>query len=467
MRRASRTACLALVVGACNERPATSAPGLEAALHDAASPGVESAASVPAPSAAASPPSPQAPQRDAGASAPRCAATAWSSYAHDAARTSASEGCAEGPLAVTWKLVRRGSCGYRARVGRILGVVAEEASIFASVDCGGAPGLMRITPAGEPLWTFSRADYSRGHWPALAEGAVVSADDGVFLVDRETGKFRFHDLDVWGEPVVRGDTILVDNTFQLDGYGPFLGSIDAATMKWRWRVNATNPGKEPSIARTGGMAYDDGVIVHAAAMGGHAVPSLSAHDATTGDRKWVAPETWPESAPSLADGRVHTVERWRGEKLDRLVARSLADGAVVWSRTIAWARGPAPVVAGKLVILHGADGVVAYDRATGESVWTSPTPRKAPFLAVATTLAAAMGSRTLVVTSGPRLVLLGLDDGVEQWSGIVVTGWSDTSPGGVMIERPIVVGRSIYVTSDGALLRLDAKRGVRGSEPHE
>ncbi|HEY8076297.1 MAG TPA: PQQ-binding-like beta-propeller repeat protein, partial [Labilithrix sp.] len=96
-------------------------------------------------------------------------------------------------------------------------------------------------------------------------------------------------------------------------------------------------------------------------------------------------------------------------------------------------------------------------RDSGEPAWTNPTPRKAAFVEPATTLAAAMGSRTVVVTSGPRVVVLGLEDGKEQWSGAVASGWSDFSPGGITIERPVIVGKSVYVTADGTLIRLDSK----------
>jgi outer membrane protein assembly factor BamB len=373
-----------------------------------------------------------------------CPPTPWASYAHDPARTSASEGCVDGPLSVRWKLTRQGTCGYRFRAGRILHAIAEENAIFASVDCGESPAVMRVTPQGEPLWTFSRADYGLGTWPALAGDAILSTDDGVFLIDRETGKFRFHDLDVWGEPAVVGDSFYVDNTYQLDGYGPFLGAF-GTSLKWQWQRSVINPGKNPRIPRTGGMAFADGRVVHAAAMGGHSVPSLSAHDASTGERRWTAPGTWPESAPSIAGGRVFAVERWHGEKADRLVARSLDDGAVAWSQAIAWARGPSPVIAGKLVIIHGAEGVRAHDRETGALVWSNPAPRKAAYAEAATTMAAALGSRTLVVASGSTIVVIKLEDGSEQWSGVVAGG----------VDRPVVVGRTVYVASDGALVRLD------------
>ena len=433
---------------ACNDRGAASPPLLSPPTMDAATAPSPDAMTIDASIATV----------DAGADAgpPPCPATPWASYGHDPARTSASDGCAEGPLTVTWKLTRQGQCGYTFRTGRILHVVADENAIFAAVSCGGSPAVMRVTTAGEAAWTFSRADYGRGSWPALAGDAILSVDDGVFLVDRETGKWRGRELDVWGEPLVVSDRFFVDNTFQLDGSGPFVGAFDAS-FKWGWRASNINAGKGPKVPRTGGIAYSDGIIVHSAAMGARAVPSLAAHDATSGDKRWVALGVWPESAPSIAEGRVFTVERWNGETGDRLVARSLADGAVHWSKAIAWTRGPAPVIAEQLVLIHGAEGVRAHDRATGALVWSNPTPRKAANDEAATTMAAAKGSRTLVVTSGPRVVVLKLEDGTEQWSGAVVTGASATSLGGLTVERPVIVGRTVYVTSDGTLLRLDPK----------
>lgn len=443
LARAVLGGALAIAVvasAACGKTPPTP-PAVEAAV-----PVVAAAAGV-----GARPPAPAA-------ASSSCPVTPWACYAHDAARTSASEGCAEGPLAIRWKLVRQGGCGFRSRAGRIVHAVADANAVFAAVDCGESPAVMRVTPDGAPLWTFSRGDYGRGSWPALASGGVLSADDGVFLIDRETGKRVGHELDVWGEPVVVGDTFYVDNTFQLDGAGPFVGALDPS-LHWKWKASAINPGKGKQVPRTGGIAVSGDRVVHAAAMGAHSIPSLAAHDAATGERRWLAAGVWPESAPSVADGRVFTVERWHGEKKDRLVARSLADGAVVWSSATAWARGPAPVVAEKLVVVHGADGVRAYDAATGAVAWSNPAPRKAPFVESATTMAAALGSHTLVVTSGPRVIVLRLADGTEQWSGAVVSGGTPTSPGGVTVESPIVVGRSVYVTSDGALVRLDPPGG--------
>ena len=90
-------------------------------------------------------------------------------------------------------------------------------------------------------------------------------------------------------------------------------------------------------------------------------------------------------------------------------------------------------------------------------MWSHPAPHVAKYEENATTLAAALGSGTLVVTSGPRLFVLALADGHEQWSDAVVSGATDTSISGVTVERPVIIGRALYVTSDGALLRLDRR----------
>jgi outer membrane protein assembly factor BamB len=108
-------------------------------------------------------------------------------------------------------------------------------------------------------------------------------------------------------------------------------------------------------------------------------------------------------------------------------------------------------------MVHGAEGVRAHDRGTGALVWSNPLPRKAAFEESATTLAVAKGSSTLVVTSGVNVAVLDLEHGTERWSGVVATGRSDTAPGGTTVERPVIVGRTVYVTSDGTLIRLDPK----------
>src|SRR5256885_7267327 len=65
---------------------------------------------------------PAAPAESAAAEPPKdpCPSTPWSCYGHDPARTSASDGCVTGPLAITWRLTRKGQCGYMFRAGRFI-----------------------------------------------------------------------------------------------------------------------------------------------------------------------------------------------------------------------------------------------------------------------------------------------------------------------------------------------------------
>lgn len=374
-------------------------------------------------------------------------------YAHDAARTSASDGCVDGPLRIAWSFKPRGPCGYESKTGRVQHAIADGEAAFASGDCGGAPAVWRVDPSGAAVWTMSRADYSRASWAALAGDAVVSTDDGVFLIDRATGKWRGRELDVWGEAIVDGDRIYVDNTWQLDGAGPFVGRLDAS-LHWVWKASRFDGAKGKNVADVGGIALDGGIVVHAAAAGPRGAPTLSAHDADSGERKWIAKGTWPESAPSIQGGRVHLLERWDKEKNDRLVARDLATGDVAWSQAIGWARGTPPALGGDRVLVHARDAVHAFDRATGAPAWSVPLPRTTPLVQSMTTLAIALGSDTVVVTSEARVVVLRLADGKEVWSGQVASG------AGAIAGSPVVVGRSVYVVfrtleNMGTLVRLD------------
>jgi len=146
------------------------------------------------------------------------------------------------------------------------------------------------------------------------------------------------------------------------------------------------------------------------------------------------------------------VEHWRGEAVDRLVARTLRDGTLVWSRALPGARGPAPLVAAGLVVVHATDGVFAFEQTTGAPVWSAPLRRTAQAVQSATTMAAATGSGTLAVVSGAAVHLLRVDDGSETWT-------ADVAPHAKRVEGPVIAG--------GALLRRRRWRAaaLRGRGP--
>jgi outer membrane protein assembly factor BamB len=378
-----------------------------------------------------------------------CASDAWTTYGHDAARTSASGGCLTGPLHVGWTFAPRSASGATTFATR---AIADDHAVYVAGALGPTPALWRVDAGdGKPLWSYdSRTESVRGGWPTLVQpaGRVYLVDDGVNEVDAVTGAGHRAELDAWGESLSDGERLFAENDWYLDGYGLYLSAFDL-DLKLLWRRDYNALAKGVMVPDVGGLAYDRGVLVHAAQHGALAGSGLSAFDPKTSERRWRV-RVSPESSPSLADGHVFAVEHWAGEKVDRLVARALDDGALVWAQPMANARGPAPVLAGHLVVVHADDGVAAYDRSTGAHVWSAPLPRTTPAIQSSTTLAAAMGSATLVVVAGTRVHLLRLEDGSESWSDAPV-------PHARRVEGPVVVGRSLYVVADGRVVRLDAR----------
>jgi outer membrane protein assembly factor BamB len=118
----------------------------------------------------------------------------------------------------------------------------------------------------------------------------------------------------------------------------------------------------------------------------------------------------------------------------------------VWSHELPDARGPAPLLAAGLVVVHAASGVSAFERASGAPVWSAPLPKTAQAVQSATTMAAATGSGTLAVLSGKSVHLLRLAGGSETWT-------VDAAPHAKRLEGPVIAGGALYVVADGALLR--------------
>lgn len=376
---------------------------------------------------------------------PVCGADPWTTYAHDAARTSASGGCVVGPLHVAWTFSPRSARGATTLATR---AIADGDAVYVAGALGPTPALWRVGAAdGKPAWSYdSRTESARGGWPTLAAGRVYLVDDGVNAADAVTGVGHRAELDAWGESVSDGERLFAENDWYLDGYGLYLSAFDLdLNLLWRRDYNALARGV--LVPDVGGMALAGGLLVHAAQHGPLTGSGLSAFEPRTGARRWRVAVS-PESSPSVADGLVFVVERWAGERVDELAARHLADGTLAWARPLPGARGPAPVLVGRLAIVHAADAVLAFDRASGEPVWSRALPRTAPPIQSATTLAAATGSATLVVLSGARVHLLSTGDGAELWSDAVV-------PHAKRLEGPVVAGRSLYLVADGRVVRLD------------
>ena len=152
-------------------------------------------------------------------------------------------------------------------------------------------------------------------------------------------------------------------------------------------------------------------------------------DAASGARLWATPHgegyrdgrgDGPRSAPTVVSGRVHVLGA-RG----RLSALDAASGQVVWSvdlfretggRNISWGISESPLVLGDRVLVSpgGRDaGFAAFDRETGELLWTaaddeagyaSPMPVSLP------------GAPHVVFFSGERAAGVRAEDGALLWN---------------------------------------------------
>lgn len=377
-----------------------------------------------------------------------CASDAWTTYGHDAARTSASGGCLWGPLRLAWSATPRSFVDGTTLQGTATRAIADADAVYVAGALGPVPSVWRMAAdTGKTKWGYeSHTEAPRGGWPTFANDRVYLVDDGVNFADAATGRGRRAELDAWGESVSDGERLFAENDWYLDGYGLYVSAFDM-DLKLLWRRDYNALAKAYQVPDVGGLALGGGLLVHAAQHGALSGTALSAFDPQSGERRWKAAVS-PQSAPSIAYGRVYTMERWAGEKTDRLVARDLATGTLVWATELASARGPAPVLADRFVVVHAADAVVAFDATSGDRVWTAGLPRTAPPVQSSTTLAAAMGSRTLVVVSGTRVHVVRLDDGAEIWGDAPV-------PHAKKIEGPVVVGHTLYVVADNRVVRLD------------
>lgn len=189
---------------------------------------------------------------------------------------------------------------------------------------------------------------------------------------------------------------------------------------------------------------------------------VEAFDATTGEMRWEHryPTTFecpydysngPYGTPTIYDGRVYTFGgQWQARCLD------LADGRVVWRRELAEDYEPAtikgfPYGAGpwvddqRVVINIGAAdaGIVALDRATGETLWTA-TDHKASY--ATPRYAEPQGLPTLYFFTFEGVVALDPEDGAVRWFQKHRPG----SPLSVNATTPVVWGDHVLaVTGPG------------------
>jgi hypothetical protein len=401
----------------------------------------------------------------------------WTTYGHDVRRSSASLGSVTGPLSLSWSYVPQGTTGHAlssvsSAIGTVDGIFVRT-SLAAHFGYGVSPAIDRVSPTGQHVWTFNvGSDADFGDWASLMGNRVIINSDGTRFIDQTSGlSVHSNGVDTWGEILTDSSTLYFANDVQIDGPGVYAAAYDTA-FKARWSANSFKTCRGSAAAMAGGLALSNGVLFYApsynAGLPATVLPFASgvfAFNAATGARRAYHAST-PFSRLSADDARVYLIENQH-----TLVALAQTDLHVAWSATITNPGEQAPVVANGLVIIGTAAGVEAYGATTGTKSWSSaalngvathwyPVTQggtcgyvQIPVAYGATTaIAAALGSRTLVVTASDGIHILALGTGVDLWHG---------RPTGIpgVVSNPVIVndpgrGAIVYVEDSGRLYAL-------------
>jgi hypothetical protein len=401
----------------------------------------------------------------------------WTTYGHDVRRTSASLGSVTGPLSLAWSYVPQGTTGHAlsnvvSAIGTVDGIFVRT-SLQAHFGYGVSPAIDRVSPTGQHVWTFNvGSDADFGDWASLMGNRVIINSDGTRFIDQTSGLSKHSNgVDTWGEILSDSNTLYYANDVQIDGPGVYAAAYDTA-FKARWIANKFQSCRGLAAAMAGGLALSNGVLFYAPSynvgLTTTVLPFASgvfAFNAATGARQAYHAST-PFSRMSADDSRVYLIENQH-----TLVALAQSDLHVAWSATIANPGEQAPVLANGLVIVATSTDVEAYDAATGAKSWSSTTLSGVAthwyagmqggtcgYVQIPTaygptsSIAAALGSRTLVVTASDGIHILALATGVDLWQG---------RPAGVpgAVGNPVIVndparGAIVYVEDYGKLYAL-------------
>lgn len=394
---------------------------------------------------------------------------AWSSFGHDAQRTSASNACVHTSFKQLWTYPLPLADGGFA--GAPSSAVADNDGVYVHMELGKVPTVDKVSAMGTLLWRHNGgADFDDENWLTLGLGYVMADDDGVYQINAQDGGLAHTSgVDWWGQTAADTSRFYVVTVTHGDGPGAFVGAWDPSKGQLLWKANQQGACQPAVGDENGGLAVDANVVYFApryevGAPGGGLLadagvqlmyPSgVYAFDAASGAKKWSV-QTTPNSEISAANGHVYLVEPGPA-----LVARSETDGSVAWSAPIqamalAVSTSP-PVLAAGLVIVATGDHVLAFDATTGKAAWSTMVQgagqhaydqatvdfascphAQEPIAALApTTLAAATSSNTLVVTGSDAISILSLSSGMVLGT-YPLMGVSD----------PVLVGDRVYVVS--------------------
>ncbi len=297
------------------------------------------------------------------------------------------------PLEARWRL--------RAGGAVVGGPVLESTTVFVATRSGEL--VAADVETGAARWRFETGERALAA-PSSAGGLVYLAtqvagsDAGhVFGVDARTGTEQWRvvvDAPFSGRLALSGGLVLVSA-------GEVI-ALDGATGEERWRSPA-GTGADP-------IAAGVGLAVVAAPDG------LVALDAASGDARWSALSLAPpQVAPALGEEVAVAVDG-----TGALVGLDAGDGSERWRLPDPGLVQP-PVVAGSVVALATAEGVVVLDGETGERRWQAGVDGGEEGVRVDTD-----GVR-VAATSAGRLTLLGLPGG-EVVGTAGLTGEARASP---------------------------------------
>lgn len=401
----------------------------------------------------------------------------WITYGHDARRTFASLGSVIGPLTLAWSYVPQGTSGHA--LSYVQSAIATVDAIFvrtslnAGYGYGLSPAADRVSPTGQHVWTYNMGtDADFGDWGSLMGDKYVMNSDGTRYVNVASGAaVRSNGVDSWGEILTDAGTVYQSNDVQIDGPGVHVAALDS-TLKAKWSSNAFASCRGSASTMAGGLALNNGVLFYGPAYNvGKPATQLSfasgvfAFNASTGAKVAYHAST-PYSRLSADGSRVYLVEN-----SNKLVALAQNDLHVVWTTPVVSPGDQAPVVAKDLVIIGTGADVEAFDAGTGTKRWSSVAMNGAAAhwsstsqggncgsvqipaaYGGTTTIAAALGSRTLVVTAFDGIHILALGTGVDLWHG---------RPSGVPgnVSNPVIVndpakGAIVYVEDYNKLYAL-------------
>jgi hypothetical protein len=348
-------------------------------------------------------------------------------------------------------------------------VVTSAGAIYTRFTAGFGPEVDRLTTGGQKTWSWvvpGGRDTFELHWSTVALGVLLVEDDGLFVVDTgDGGDVGGGSFDDWGQNTADGTRFYVNSDVNSpDGPGLYIGAYDAkGNSLWTkdsYKVCGSGVSETyGSLAVDGGKVFRSGVYSSPAGTASPIASGIASYDVATGAPGWSKPTT-PASAISTSGGRLFLIEKTG--TTSALVARSTTDGSVGWSQPLTAPSVQAPVVANGLVIVATSTDVRAFHADTGAAGWTATGIMAAtavhsfqgafdncnqsqiafgtlPY----TTIAAALGSNSVVVTAKDAVHVLSLADGSDTWHG---TPAKATGP----LRNPVIVGHTLYAIDTGA-----------------